>query len=170
MKKNTLSELAVYDGNLDLPKGLDFNPESLRADILDYHTSLDKPFAYSKNLDILDKYIQDYFNLQYKRFLIRREVSGFIIGKGEQTENMFEADPMNLKDATDFVLLYGVKIKKDSCNVILEYDDNRLKNRWYNKEFHENSYMIFPSTTVYRIAKNESSLTNYILKITYESK
>jgi hypothetical protein len=169
MNKTTLSELAVYSGNLELPKGLEFNSESLRADIIDYHTS-DKPFAYSRNLDILDKYIQDYFNLHHKKFLIRREVSGLVIGKDVQTENMIEADPMNLKDATDFVLLYGVKIKKDSCNIVLEYDDNRIKNRWHNKEFHENSYMIFPSTTIYRIAKNESSLTNYILKISYESK
>ena len=169
MDKTTLSELAVYSGNLELPKGLDFNPESLRADIIDYNTST-KPFAYSRNLDILDKYMQDYFNLHYKKFLIRRDVSGFIIGRDVQTENMFEADPMNLKDATDFVLLYGVKIKKDSCNIVLEYDDNRLKNRWYKKEFHQNSYMIFPSTTIYRVTKNESSLTNYILKITYESK
>ena len=39
MDKTTLSELAVYSGNLELPKGLDFNPESLRADIIDYNTS-----------------------------------------------------------------------------------------------------------------------------------
>ena len=169
MIKTTLSELAVYQGDVNLPKGLDLNAESLRADILDYNTS-NKDFPFSKNLDILDTYIRDYFNLHYKKCLIKKHVSSFIIGRDEQTENIIEADPMNLKDAADFVMLYGVKIKNNSCKIIFEYDDNRIKNLFYEKDFNENCFLIFPSTTIYRITKNEFNLKNYILKINYESK
>lgn len=169
MNKTTLSELAVYDGNLNLPNGLEFNKESLRADILVY-SSTDKPFPYSKNLDILDNYVSDYFNLKDKKYLIRRNISGIILNRNEQTEYLLEADPMDLRNATDYVMLYGVKVKDGSCNVVFKYDDNRFKNKWYTREFKENSFLIFPSTVVYRITKNESSNPNYILKINYESK
>tara|TARA_Y100000004_G_C8934234_1_gene421393 strand:- start:61 stop:570 length:510 start_codon:yes stop_codon:yes gene_type:complete len=168
MIKKTLSELAVYQGDVNLPKGLNFNVESLRADIIDYSTS-NKDFPFSKNLDILDTYIRDYFNLYYKKVLIKKHVSSFIIDRGEQIQNIIEADPMNLKDAADFVMLYGVKIKNNSCKIIFEYDDNRIKNMFYEEQLNENSFLIFPSTTIYQITKNEFNLKNYILKIYYES-
>jgi|TARA_R100001463_G_scaffold54006_3_gene105012 hypothetical protein len=169
MIKETLSELDFYHGSVKLPKGISLDMESFRADIL-YYSSTDKPFPMSRNLDILHTYISDYFNLNFVRHLIIRDTFGLIIQPNEQTPTIVEADPMDLINAPDYVMLYGVKVKEESCPVTIEFDDKRQKNRWYKRKLKTNSFMIFPSTLTYKIEKNESSDTNYIMKCTYESK
>jgi hypothetical protein len=76
---------------------------------------------------------------------------------------------MDLKNSPDFVMLYGVKIEKDSCSICIEYDDNRLKNKHKIIKLNTNKFILFPSNLVYYI-NNASSETNYILTTTYELK
>ena len=168
MNKKTLSEVDIYTGDVTLPKGIEINLESLRADILYYLSN--NTFPFSKSSDILDTYIRDYFNLNFKRYLIKKETTGIVLKPNQYSLSLIEIDPMDLYNSVDYVMFYGVNIKKSSCKIILEYDNKRIKNNFYEIELNTNSYIIFPSTLIYRIEQNTSNNENYIIKNTYESK
>jgi hypothetical protein len=65
-------------------------------------------------------------------------------------------------------MLYGVNVAKDSCNVYIEYDDNRRKGRSWVIPLNNNDFVMFPSTQRYHITKNTSQQLNSILTVTYE--
>jgi len=169
MKKTTLSEIDIYTGDIKLPEGIEINLESLRADILHYLSG--NQFPFSKSNDILDTYIRDYFKLNNDRYLIKRETIGIQMRPSEYSLSLIEIDPMDLSNSVDYVMFYGVNIPKDgSFKIVFEYDDKRLKNKFYEISLKTNSYVIFPSSLIYRIEPNTSNSLNYIIKNTYESK
>lgn len=169
MKKTTLSEIDIYTGDVKLPEGIEINLEALRADILFYLTN--NTFPQSKSNDILDVYIGDYFNLNYKKFLIKRNTTGIMLKPNEYSLSLYEINPMDLVNSVDYVMFYGVNIPKEgSCKIVFEYDNKRFKDNFYEISLKTNSYVIFPSTLVYRFEPNTSSNLNYIMKTTYELK
>jgi len=76
-------------------------------------------------------------------------------------------DPMNLTSSPDYVCLYGVNVGQDSCNVIIEYDDNRRKGKIRWVPLNNNNFVIFPANLKYHIDKNRSEQLNCILTISY---
>ena len=79
-----------------------------------------------------------------------------------------QVNPVDLKHSPDYVMLYGVNVAKDSCNVYIEYDDNRRKGRSWVIPLNNNDFVMFPSTQRYHITKNTSQQLNSILTVTYE--
>lgn len=169
MIKKTLSEIDIYTGDVNLPKGIEINLEALRADILFYLTN--NKFPQSKSTDILDTYIRDYFNVNFKRYLIQRHTTGIMLKPNEYSLSLYEVNPMDLVNSVDYVMFYGVNIHNEgSCKIVFEYDNKRFKDNFYEISLKTNSYVIFPSTLVYRFEPNTSSSLNYIMKTTYELK
>ena len=56
---------------------------------------------------------------------------------------------------------------KDSCELVIEYDDNRRKNRTWHIPLEDNKFIIFPSTQRYFITSNNGSQMNVFLTFTY---
>ena len=75
---------------------------------------------------------------------------------------------MYLKDAPDYTCVYVIDIAKDSCELVIEYDDNRRKNRTWHIPLVNNKFIIFPSTQRYFISQNTSKQMNIFLTMTYE--
>jgi hypothetical protein len=172
MNKKLLSEIAIYTGSVKLPSPIEIDLESLKADILLYNTNntLNDQFPFSKNLSILDTYIREFIFLKYSMSLISRNTFGDIYKPGEYSYPLIQADPMDLKNSCDFVLLYGVNVKENSCKIRIEYDNNRIKNNYIDIQLKTNDFIIFPSTLTYYVTSNTSEQINFILTTLYELK
>jgi len=81
---------------------------------------------------------------------------------------MLQLDPVDLRNAPDYVMLYGIDVAKDSCTVVIDYDDNRRKGRSWEIKLNKNNFIMFPSTQRYYIKPNTSDKLNFILTSTYE--
>ena len=79
-----------------------------------------------------------------------------------------QVDPVDLLNSPDYTLIYGVDVKKDSSECIIEYDHNRRKNRTWHMPIKNNNFIIFPATNKYSFSPNTSNGLNIILTITYE--
>jgi ribosomal protein S18 len=79
INKKVLSEIALYKGEVKMPKFFDINRSELKADILNsFITSktlsqdnlnyavLDYQIPFSKSFDMLQKYVTEYFKLEQK--------------------------------------------------------------------------------------------------------
>jgi hypothetical protein len=108
--------------------------------------------------------------LKHSIKLILRNTIGDIYKPGEYSYPLIQVDHMNLKNSCDFVLLYGVNVKENSCNIRIEYDNNRIKNNYIDVPLKTNSFIIFPSTLVYYVTPNTSEQLNFILTTLYELK
>ena len=172
MNKQLLSEIALYTGSIQLPDPIKIDLESLKADILLYSTNntLNDQFPFSKNISILDTYIRDFINLKHSIRFCQKNIIGDIYKPGEYSFPLVQADPMNLQNSCDFVLLYGVNVKENSCKIRIEYDNNRIKNNYIDVPLKTNSFIIFPSTLVYYVTPNTSEQLNFILTSLYELK
>jgi hypothetical protein len=172
MNKQLLSEIALYTGSIKLPDPIKIDLESLKADILLYNTNntLNDEFPFSKNLSILDTYIREFTYLKHSIKLISRNTIGDIYKPGEYSFPLIQADLMNLQNSCDFVLLYGVNVKENSCKIRIEYDNNRIKNNYIDVPLKTNNFIIFPSTLVYYVTPNTSEQLNFILTTLYELK
>ena len=170
MFKDTLSEIDIYSGNLKLPEGIKLDFETLRADILVYNNDNKKQFRASKSLDIISAYIRDFYRLKNKNPIRQKDTTGFIQEGYLGSYPIIQADLMDLKNAPDYTFLFGVNINTDSCKIVIEYDDNRHKNKQVEINLHTNNYVMFPSCLKYQYKPNTSSQPNYILTQTYELK
>jgi len=61
-----------------------------------------------------------------------------------------------------------VDFKEGSSECIIEYDDNRRKNRTWHIPIKDNHFIIFPATNKYSFSPNTSTGLNIILTINYE--
>ena len=71
-------------------------------------------------------------------------------------------DPLDLKNAPDFTMLYGVSVK--DCFVRIFYDDNRRAGRSWDIPLTNNRYLIFPSTNIYCISNKQKNSLNFLCK------
>jgi hypothetical protein len=81
---------------------------------------------------------------------------------------LLQVDKVDLRNSPDFVLLYGVKLAKDSCFVRIHFDDNRRAGRSWDIPLNNNQFIMFPATQMYYISSNTSDQLNFIQTITYE--
>ena len=167
MQKKVLSEIALYYGSIDMPKDWDINREKIEKEILSQYL-FNQEFKFSKEWDRLNTYIKDYFRLKNNFNLVNKKTWGNIYKPKEASLPLTQIDPVDLKNSPDFVLLYGVKIAKDSCKVKIYYDDNRRKGRSWDIPLSNNSFIMFPATQLYYILPNDSNELNFIQAITYE--
>ena len=181
MQKITLSEISLIHGPVIMPKGFEINRSKIKNDIVeslikddrisknpkDYKYE-DYKVPYSQSLQWLKDYIRDHIRSEYNFSLIEKQTHGNIYNPKEQSFIRHQVDPVDLRNSPDYTLVYGTFVGKDSCELVIEYDDNRRKNRTWHIPINNNYFYMFPSTQRYFITKNTSDQMNILLTINYE--
>ena len=165
MQKKVLSEIGLYYGDVAMPKGFEIDRNKLKSDILKSQIN-NKEFPFSRNWDMLNTYIREHINVEYELSLVNKETWGNVYKPKEISIPLLNVDPVDLRNAPDYTLLYGVKVK--DCNVRIHYDANRRKGRSWDMPLTNNKFIMFPSTQMYYITNNQKDSLNFILTITHE--
>lgn len=166
MDKRVLSEKALYFGKVNMPSGFEINREQLKSDILE--SRLSGKIRHSKSLDMLNAYIIENTRLKHKISLVNHQISGSTLQPEEKTDSYVGVNLMDLRNSPDFIMIYGVSIQDNSCKILINYDNNRIKSNCHEISLKNNHFVMFPATQTYRIM-NESLDYNHLLCITYES-
>ena len=165
MQKKVLSEIALYYGDVAMPKDWDIDRDKLQNDILKSNVT-DSPFLFSRTWDMLNTYISDHMRVEYNVNLVNKETWGDIYKPTQTTIPLLNIDPVDLRNSPDFTLLYGVKVK--NCSVRIHYEDNRRKGRSWDIELTDNKFIMFPSTSMYYLTNNQKDSLNFVQTIMYE--
>ena len=165
IKKKVLTEQSIYFGDVSMPKHWEIDQNDLAHHILQ-STFDNKKFPFSRTFDKLNTYVQDFIKLNYNFSLINKKTWGNIYKSQEISPPLLNIDPVDLRNSTDYTLLYGVKV--DDCIVRIHYDDNRRKGRSWDIELKNNMFIMFPSTNMYYITNNQKDSLNFIQTLTYE--
>tara|TARA_Y100000004_G_C8842820_1_gene381261 strand:- start:83 stop:604 length:522 start_codon:yes stop_codon:yes gene_type:complete len=167
IKKNTLSEIALFYGTINMPKGFEIDRDKLAQDIL-IHKLNDCTFPFSRTWDMLNTFLRDHVNVEYGINLINKVTTGDYYKPNTTSLSQLQVDPVDLRNSPDFVMLYGVNIQKDTLQVRIEYDDNRRKGRSWDININNNMFIMFPSTQRYTIRSNQKDGLNFLQTITYD--
>jgi len=165
MQKKVLSEIALYYGDVTMPKGWDIDRNKLQEDILKSKIQ-NKEFPFSKTWDILNTYLREHIGVEYNISLVNKEMWGNMYKPQETTIPLLNVDPVDYLNSPDFTLLYGVNVK--DCFVRIHYDDNRRKGRSWDIPLLNNRFIMFPSTSMYYLTNNQKDSLNFVQTITYE--
>ena len=165
MQKKVLSEIALYYGDVAMPKGFEIDRDKLQSDILKSQIN-NKEFPYSREWDKLNTYLREHINVEYGFQLVNKETWGNVYKPKEISIPLLNIDPVDLRNSPDYTLLYGVNVK--DCSVRIHYDDNRRAGRSWDIPLKNNQFIMFPSTNMYYITNNQKDSLNFILTITNE--
>jgi hypothetical protein len=165
MQKKVLSEIALYYGDVAMPKDWDIDRDKLSGDILQ-SVIQKKDFPFSRTWDMLNTYMGDHIRVKYDISLINKDTFGNIYKPGETSQPFINVDPVDLRNSPDYTLLYGVKTK--NCIVRIHYEDNRRKGRSWDIELKDNMFIMFPSTNMYYLTNNQKDSLNFVQTILYE--
>ena len=165
MKKQVLSEIALYHGDIVMPKGFEIDRNKIQEDILKSQIN-NKEFPYSREWDKLNTYLREHINVEYGFSLINKETWGNVYKPKEISIPLLNIDPVDLRNSPDYTLLYGVNVK--DCSVRIHYDDNRRKGRSWDIPLTNNQFIMFPSTNMYYITNDQKDSLNFILTISNE--
>jgi hypothetical protein len=165
MKKNVLSEIALYYGDITMPKGFEINRKKLQEDILKSQIN-NKEFPYSREWDKFNTYLREHINVEYDFNLINKKIWGSFYKPKEVSIPLLNIDPVDLRNSPDYTLLYGVNVK--DCSVRIHYDDNRKAGRSWDIALTNNQFIMFPSMQMYYITNNQKDSLNFILTTAYE--
>ena len=165
MQKKVLSEIALYYGDVAMPKGFEIDRDKLQSDILKSRIN-NKEFPYSREWDKLNTYLREHINVEYGFQLVNKKTWGNVYKPKEISIPLLNIDPVDLRNSPDYTLLYGVKAK--DCSVRIHYDDNRRAGRSWDMPLTNNQFLMFPSTNMYYITNNQKDSLNFILTITNE--
>ena len=181
MQKVVLSEIDLYSGEVAMPKGFDIDRDQIRNDIIESFIKQNKvstnPKAYafddyvvpfSQPLQWTQDYVRDHWRVEYGRTLVPKNIHGNVMHPKEKSWTRHQVDPVDLRNSPDYTLIYGVDIKEQSSECIIEYDDNRRKNRTWHIPIENNKFIMFPATNRYSFSPNNSKGLNIILTINYE--
>jgi len=165
MEKKVLSEIALYHGDITMPKGFEIDRNKLQEDILKSHIN-NKKFPYSREWNKLNTYLREHINVEYGFSLVNKKTWGNVYKPKEISIPLLNIDPADLRNSPDYTLLYGVSVK--DCSVRIHYDDNRRKGRSWDIPVTNNQFIMFPSMQMYYITNNQKDSLNFILTITHE--
>ena len=165
MQKKVLSEIALYFGDVAMPKNWDIDRDKLQNEILKSNVT-DSPLPFSKPLDILNTYIREHIGVEYNVNLVNKNMWGNMYKPQETTIPLLNIDPVRLYNSPDFTLLYGVNVK--NCSVRIHYEDNRRKGRSWDIPLSNNEFIMFPSNCMYYLTNNQKDSLNFVQTITYE--
>lgn len=166
MQKKILSEIALYYGNVSMPKGFEIDRKKISSDILQSNLT-NKKLPFSKSWDMMNTYVIEHVYLNYDLKIENKKNWGNFYKPNEISKPLINTDPMDLSNSSDFTLLYGVEVK--DCIVTIYYDDNRRKGNTWNIPLENNKFIMFPSTNMYIIKNNQKEKLNFVLTTTYES-
>ena len=163
MQKKVLSEIALYYGDVAMPKGFEIDRDKLQSDILKSQIN-NKDFPFSREWDKLNTYLRDHINVEYGFQLVNKDTWGNVYKPKEISIPLLNIDPVDLKNSPDYIMLYGVNVK--DCSVRIHYDDNRRAGRSWDIPLSNNHFIMFPSMQMYYITNNQKDSLNSILTIT----
>ena len=170
MKKKVLSEIALFYGDVKMPKGFEIDRSILAIDSLKHSfknlndQTLDFPF--SRSWDMLNTYIRDHIRVKHFLKLINKSTWGNLYKPGEVTTPLLQIDKVDLRNSPDYVLLYGVSSQE--CSVRIHYEDNRRKGRTLDMKLQDNQFIMFPSTCMYYLTNKQHDILNFVQTITYD--
>jgi hypothetical protein len=178
MLKKVLSEIDLY---IDTVHVINIDRAKIKNDILNSFVSekrlsnnkkdysyQDFEVPFSKSLQWLKDYLRDHFRVDYHRTLVGKKEWGNVYKSHESSFTRHQVESLLLKNSPDYTCLYGLEVAKHSCELVIEYDDNRRKNRTWHIPLTDNQFIIFPSAQRYFISKNKSKHMNVFLTMTYE--
>ena len=165
MQKKVLSEIALYYGDVAMPKGFEIDRKKLQSDILKDQILKPKDFPFSRNWDKLNTYLREHINLDYAFTLINKDTWGNIYKPKEISIPLLNINPVDLRNSPDFTLLYGVTVK--NCSVRIHYDSNRRAGRSWDIPLENNQFIMFPSTCMYYLTNNQKDSLNFVQTTTY---
>ena len=168
MEKKVLSEIAIYHGDVKMPKGFEIDKISLVKDITLSHLYEDIEFPFSIPWDMLKTYITDHIRIKHGLNLVPKNTFGNFFQGNEISKPLLQINKNDLKNSPDFVLLYGVELDPKTCKINIHYDDNRRKGLIVPIELEINKFVMFPSTQLYYITNTGNSNLNYIQTINFE--
>jgi hypothetical protein len=181
MQKKVLTEVDLYTGEIAMPKGFEINRDKIKNDILKSFVTLDRinnnPRTYSyKNYKVpfsppiqwMQDYMRDHWKVEYGPTLVQKEIHAKVLHPKEQSVLMHSLEPVDLRNSPDYTFIYVVDVEPNSCECIVEYDDNRRKNRTWHLPLINNNFIMFPATQRYMITENTSDKLNTFLVINYE--
>ena len=181
MQKKVLSEIDLYFGEIKSPKGFEINRDRIKSDILTSfinqkrisnnpkaYAYKDYQVPYSQPLTWLKDYLRDHMKVEYGFTLVQKSEHGNVMHPREQSFTRYLVDPVDLRNSPDYTLVYAVDVEDNSSELIIEYDDNRRKNRTWHLPIKNNNFIMFPATNKYCITENTSKKLNTILTIGYE--
>jgi len=166
MQKKVLSEIGLYHGDVEMPKGFEIDRNKLQEDILKSQIH-NKDFPYSRTWDMLNTYMREHINVEYGFQLVNKKMWGNVYKPKEISIPLLNIDPVDLRNSPDYTLLYGVHVK--DCSVRIHYDDNRRAGRSWDMPLTNNQFIMFPSMQMYYITNNQKDSLNFILTTTHES-
>ena len=73
MQKKVLSEIALYYGDVAMPKGFEIDRNKLQEDILKSQIN-NKEFSYSRPWDMLNTYMREHINVEYDFQLVYKKI------------------------------------------------------------------------------------------------
>lgn len=167
MKKIILSELDLHYGEIKMPKNFEIDNQQLKKDISYFKNNPTKDFPFSRAWNMLNTYLIEHIFLYHNFHLINKKTFGTIINPKCFSKSFLQINPIDLINSPDYVMLYGVDIEKNSCQVFIEYDDNRRKGNSWTIPLNSNNFIMFPSVLRFHIMENTSKQDNYILATTY---
>ena len=165
MQKKVLSEIALYYGDVAMPKGFEIDRDKLQSDILSSNIN-NKKFPYSREWDKLNTYLREHINVEYGFNLVNKETWGNVYKPQEVSIPLLNIDPVDLRNSPDYTLLYGVNVK--DCSVRIHYDANRRAGRSWDIKLENNKFIMFPSTQMYYITNDQKDSLNFIFTTSYE--
>tara|TARA_R110000796_G_scaffold149154_1_gene266031 strand:- start:293 stop:844 length:552 start_codon:yes stop_codon:yes gene_type:complete len=181
MQKVVLSEIALIYGSVDMPKGFEIDRNKIKNDIVKSFIDQkrinknSKTYAYkdyqvpfSKPLRWLKDYLRDYIRVEHNFTLVEKLEHGNVMKPQEQSFLRNHIEPVDLINSPDYTLIYGINVADSSTECIIEYDDNRRKNKTWHIPIKNNNFIMFPSTQKYMFTQNTSEQMNIILTINYE--
>ena len=173
--------LSHIDITFGFVKGINIDRNLIKKDILNSVANQrrlnDNPVSpayydyavpFSQALQWFHDYVRDHFKTEFKKTLIPTITWGNTYANYESSLNRLQIDPVDLKHSPDYVIIYGIDISDENCELVIEYDNNRRKNRTKHIPLKNNKFVIFPSTQRYYITQNKEKKLNVILTTVYE--
>ena len=181
MQKKVLTEVDLYCGSIDMPKGFEINRKKIADTALESFSKgarvtnnrrsyeyEDYQLPYSQPLQWVQDYLRDHWNLEYHYTLVEKNLHVKLLRPKTKSFLRNHVDPLDLRNAPDYTFIYAVDVEPDSFECIVEYDDNRRKGRTWHVPLKNNDFVMFPSTQKYMFTENKSNKLNIIVVINYE--
>tara|TARA_R100001163_G_C5058082_1_gene194641 strand:- start:1355 stop:1903 length:549 start_codon:yes stop_codon:yes gene_type:complete len=179
MNKKILSEIALFEGEITLPKNYQVDRYKIKSDILqsklDNKTVSSNPYAFafcdynietSAPLNLVRSTIAEKLNVYHQIGIEPRLSFGNVFDPKQQSFFRNMIDPVNIKESPDYVMIYGVDVDKNA-SVVIENKDKRGIDQLSVYPIANNHFVIFPAYLRFFMNENDSSQTNIFLTTTY---
>jgi len=181
MKKEVIAEQAIYKGTAKFPEGFEIDNQNIKSNIIYAALVVDSrkdknPYGYKhndfyfedcENVDKLKIFIRDHFLGFTKKSLIFHSQFAHLFLPNKGSINKQQAEPFDLKNSPDFTCLYC--LENTDQKLVLEFNENRYKQRTHLYSLKETNFIIFPSETRYYFTENKAERPSIWLGINYFS-